>query len=204
LRTGTKVWVEQAELSLAGVKNAETLVFGSYLNILPGEGALCRHFTARSKAPLAEIAARDGLGLILETPRLGSLAIGSPVYYRQLQVGEVAGYEFSPSFRTVQVMVTIERPYIPLIRHGTRFWQVSGTKLSGGIFSGINFSAESLTAILRGGIALATPEKPEAGPAVSAGHRFALHDDPEEQWLQWNPDILHLDQAPAKGVTAAK
>jgi len=81
-----------------------------------------------------------------------------------------------------------------IIRENTRFWQVSGTRIEGGIFSGVTISTESLTAIIRGGIALATPDGERTGPAISAGHLFPLHDQPEKQWLDWSPDVILLEQ----------
>jgi paraquat-inducible protein B len=197
-RQNTRIWVEQAEFNVTGVKNAETLVFGSYLSFLPGDGPAARTLTALAEPPRTEIASRDGLGLVLETGHLGSLGIGSPVYYRQVQVGEVTGYELSPTFRKVRIFVNITGKYLAVIRENSRFWQVSGARIEGGIFSGIKVSAESLTAIMRGGIALATPEGEQTGLPVSAGHRFLLHDQPEQQWLDWNANKVLVEQEPAK------
>lgn len=195
-RADTKVWVEKAEVGLAGVKNAETLVFGPYLNFLPGNGSPAKTFTVLAEPPRAEIAGRDGLWLVLFTKNLGSLSVGSPVYYRQIEVGQVTGYELSPGFQEVQVFVNIANRYKPLIRQNTRFWKVSGTRIEGGIFSGLTFSTESLEALLRGGIALATPG--ETGQQAEAGQRFPLAHEPEKEWLDWSPSLVLLkeEQAP--------
>lgn len=196
-RRNTKIWVEQAEFNLSGIKNGETLIFGSYLNILPGDGSHTQTLTALTEPPMTEIASQDGLGLILEAAQLGSLSIGSPVYYRQLQIGEVIGYDLSPSFRKVRIFINIKAQYMAIIRENTRFWQVSGARIEGGIFSGVTVSAESLTSIIRGGIALATPEGEQTGRAITSGHHFPLFDKPEKQWLDWSPDVILLQQDPA-------
>jgi paraquat-inducible protein B len=197
-RAKTLVWVEQAEINLSGVKNVETLVFGSYLHFLPGTGPASRIFSALSSPPLTEIASREGLGLILEAKHLSSLGSGSPVYYRQVQVGQVTGYQLSPSLQKVQVFVTIYERYKTLIRENTRFWNVSGTKIEGGIFSGLSVSIQSLETIMRGGVALATPENDGSGAAVENGHHFTLHDKAEKTWLDWSPDIIVLEREQAK------
>ncbi len=199
-RSNTKIWVEQAEFNLSGVKNAETLVFGSFLNILPGDGKPIRNLKSLAEPPLTEIAGLGGLGIILEAGHLGSLGIGSPVYYRQLQVGEITGYDLSPSFQKVRIFVNIRPQYVAIIRENSKFWQVSGARIEGGIFSGVTISAESLTAIIRGGIALATPDGDHTGPAISSGHFFPLHDQPEKQWLDWSPDVVLLEQGPKKAL----
>lgn len=191
-RTDTRVWVEKAEVGLSGVKNVETVVFGPYLSFLPGDGAPARIFTVLPEPPRAEIAGREGLGLVLVAKHLGSLSVGSPVYYRQVEVGQVTGYELSPGFGEVYVFLNISHRYKTLIRKNTRFWKVSGTRIEGGIFSGLTFSTESLEALLRGGIALATPG--EAAPQALAGEAFHLFDEPEKEWLDWNPDLVLLKQ----------
>ena len=188
-RADTKVWVEKAEVGLSGVKNAETLVFGPYLNVLPGNGSPARTFTVLAEPPRAEIAGRDGFWLVLFTKNLGSLSVGAPVYYRQIEVGQVTGYQLSPGFQEVQVFVNIANRYKPLIRQNTRFWKVSGTRIEGGIFSGLTFSTESLEALLRGGIALATPGD-RTGQQAEAGERFPLVDNPEKEWLDWSPSLV--------------
>lgn len=193
-RIDTRIWVEKAEVDLSGVRNVETMVFGSYLNVLPGEGAPARIFSVLPKPPRTEIASRDGLGIVLETKHLGSLSVGSPVYYRQLEVGQVTGYELSPTFQKVHVFINIAHPYKAIIRKNTRFWNVSGAKIAGGIFSGLTVSTESLAAFMRGGVALATPDKEEIGPAVPAGQHFPLFESPEKEWLDWNPNIVLLEQ----------
>ena len=43
-------------------------------------------------------------------------------------------------------------------------------------------------ALMKGGIAFATPEDAGAPPACS-GTIFVLHDKPEKEWLAWTPKI---------------
>ena len=44
-----------------------------------------------------------------------------------------------------------------------------------------------MESILEGGIAFATPEKP-ADP-VTAGHRFVLETEENDDWREWRPKI---------------
>jgi paraquat-inducible protein B len=200
LRRHSKIWVEEAELSLAGIKNAETVIFGSYLNLLPGGGEETLRFTALDEPPRAELARGGGLPLVLFADRLGSLDIGSPLYYRQVPIGEVVAYDLAPSMQKVRVHVLVKSRYRWAVRENSRFWQVSGTRIEGGIFSGVTVAAESLTAIIRGGIALATPEE-GSGAVVPPEASFILHDRAEEEWLGWRPDLRpEEEQALREGV----
>ena len=193
-RTETRLWVEEVEINLSRVKNLDTIIFGSFLTFLPGKGEPTRTFMALNSPPHTEIANQAGLGIILVTSHLGSLKLGSPVYYRQVEVGKVTGSQLSPSFDKVYVFVTITSPYIAIIRDNTRFWNVSGAKIEGGIFSGITVSTESLEAIIKGGIALATPNNEQIGAAAKPGQHFSLYEKPEKLWLDWNPNIILLEK----------
>jgi paraquat-inducible protein B len=197
-RSKTRFWVEEMKIDFSGVSNVRSLVFGPFLTFLPGEGSPRRTFMALNSPPYTEIANSTGLGLVLETRHLGSLDTGSPVYYRQVQIGHVTGAELDPSFRKVLVFITIDSRYMAIVRKNTKFWNVSGIKVEGGLFSGLTVSTESFQSILKGGIALATPENEINGGLVQPGDRFTLHDKPEKQWLDWNPDIVLMAEKKKK------
>jgi paraquat-inducible protein B len=75
---------------------------------------------------------------------------------------------------------------------------VSGAQIEGGIFSGLTVSTASLEAVIRGGVALATPDNEKTELAVVSGHHFSLYDKPEKDWLDWNPDITLLESEKAR------
>lgn len=193
-RTGTRVWRVKPEVSLHGVKNLGTVLGSEYLQIVPGAGKPRRTFTALEAPPQNPNPKTGGLFLILESPTLGSLTVGSPIYYRQLQVGEVTGYELSSSFRKVYIFVNIEKQYKPIVRTNSKFWNISGTHIEGGLFSGLTFSTSSLEAIVRGGIAMASPNNEEIGEEAQHGDHFSLYPKVEKEWLDWNPDIVLLER----------
>ncbi len=188
-RESTQIWLEKAEVSLAGIENLNSLLFGPFINILPGTGELKRQFAALPQAPMAPAETSDGLNLILVGKHLGSLKINSPLYYRQVVVGKVIRYDLAADYQNVDILVNIDRPYVPLIRSNTRFWLASGVRVEGGLFSGVSIDVSSLEALLAGGIALATPEISEMGAAVDNNHRFILHDKARQEWLDWQPSI---------------
>ncbi len=193
------IWAEQPKISLGKVEHARALLLGPDLAILPGSGELSDNFLLLTRPPLAELANASGMGIVLETTHLGSISIGSPVYYRQVRIGRVTGYELSSSFQKVQIFVSIKRRFQPLIRTNTRFWNASGIRISGGLFSGIQLTTESLAAIANGGIALATPniDGKEISSPAKPGQHFPLHEKPEEEWLDWQPDIKIFEKEDA-------
>jgi paraquat-inducible protein B len=93
-----------------------------------------------------------GRHFTLVAERKGSLDIGSPVYYRQLEVGRVAAYTMAPDGSSVTFKVFIRDPYPSFVRKNTRFWNASGidVKLDA---QGIQVNTESFVSILVGGLA---------------------------------------------------
>ena len=185
-RTKTQIWLEQAEIGLTKLNNVQSIVFGPSVGFLPGKGSLKTEFEALDEPPVKALV--GGFTVVLQTLRRGSISIGSPVYYRQVQVGEVVGYNLSSTFQHVEIYVNIQDKYKTLVRENTHFWNASGISLDAGLFSGINVYTESFETILAGGIAFATPEK-ETGVQAKTGQRFTLYDEMKESWLGWSPDM---------------
>src|ERR1700678_3579670 len=85
-----------------------------------------------------------GRELQLHAPRAGSLAIGSPVYFRQFQVGRVIDENLLPDGST-RVTVFVDAPYDGFVKPVTRFWNASGIDVTLGA-DGLNVQTESLAA----------------------------------------------------------
>ncbi len=93
LTTDTRFWVERPRVSASRVSGLETLLSGPYIAIDPvTEGKSARRFLGLEEPPLFTTS-EAGKRFLLRSPTLGSLNIGSPVYYRQIQVGQVAGHQ---------------------------------------------------------------------------------------------------------------
>ncbi len=188
LLSGTRFWLVAPKVDITGVSGLETLTGGAYIAIQPGKGAPQRSFTAESAPPAAAKAPKQ-LKILLTADRRGSLKSGSPVYYRQVKVGEVAGAELAKSADYVYITCLIEEKFAPLVRKNTRFWNVSGIGVDFGLFRGGQIKTESLESVLAGGVSFATPDNDKMGETVKNGAVFPLFDKPEEEWLAWRPKI---------------
>ncbi|AWU96438.1 intermembrane transport protein PqiB [Azospirillum ramasamyi] len=175
LREGTRFWVVEPRLSLGGVSGLSTVVSGTYVEMEPGGGAERREFYALDEPPVVR-ADTPGRSFTLKAEQLGSLAQGSPVYFRGVQVGEVMGYNLSPQDRTVSVSIFVRAPYEGLVREGSRFWRSSGIQFTAGA-EGLKFQMESLRALALGGVVLETPPDPEAGVQAKDWSTFTLYED---------------------------
>ena len=165
LRKNTVFWLVSPQISLAGVTGLETLVSGNYIAMHPGDGKEEHKFVALiDPPPLAD--ALPGLHLKLNSDKLGSLSEGSPVYYRQIQVGTVTGYSLDSSDQSITIKLHIEPDYAQLVNSETRFWNASGFSVSADL-SGVKIDVESLLSVAVGGIAFDTPPQAKNVTALS-------------------------------------
>ncbi|MGE8336655.1 MULTISPECIES: intermembrane transport protein PqiB [Pseudomonas] len=175
LRTSTRFWLVKPSVTLAGITGLETLVSGNYVAISPGEGEPVRKFKALAQEPpLSD--AQPGLHLTIKADRLGSLNRGSPVFYKQIKVGQIKSYVLSEDQSTVELKVFIEPTYAKLVRKHTRFWNASGISIDANL-SGVKIRSESLASIVAGGIAFATPENRKESPPTDPSLPFRLYED---------------------------
>lgn len=186
-RQGSRFWMVNSEASLSGVKNLSTLVTGAYINVSLGKGSAVKYFTGEESEPLL---AQDqsGLPLILLAHNAGSTDISSPVYHRQIQIGQVISKRLSYNAAGVEITINIYPEYSHLIRENSIFWPASGFNLDIGI-TGAALKANSLTSLIKGGISMSTPDNQALQPMSDAFSRFRLKDEMQEEWLNWTLSI---------------
>jgi paraquat-inducible protein B len=170
----TRFWVVRPRIGLAGVSGLGTLFSGAYIGVDAGTIDEPReHFTGLEAPPFV-LRGEPGRTFVLSAQDLGSLDIGSPVYYRRTPVGRVAGYTLDPMRDTLAVQIVVEPPYDRLVSAHTRFWVASGIDLSL-TASGFTLDSQSIVSILVGGVAFANPPDEAASAALAAdGQRFDL------------------------------
>lgn len=171
----TRYWVVRPRFDTSGVSGLGTVLSGAYIGADPGvEEDHATDFVGLESPP---IVTRDASGrqFTLHADDIGSLDVGSPVYYRRVKVGQVAAYELDPDGRAVTLRVFVNAPYDKLVGRNTRFWHASGldVQLNSG---GVTLRTQSLATILLGGIAFLSPDD-GAGPLAAENTEFALADD---------------------------
>lgn len=185
LRRDSWLWLESFGIDAAGVHNARAAVTGPTLQLLPGsETQTADRFVLALDAPPPTFG-KAGLRVVLEAGR-SSLSVGSELHYRQIPIGQVESYRLADDGSYVDVVCFIAPQYAHLVRTNTRFYNASAIGMEVNL-GGLKVKTESLDTMLRGGIGMAVPEPP--GLEVRDRHRFILHDEAQEEWLQWRPKL---------------
>src|SRR6516165_6658017 len=176
---GTIFWVVKPRLFAGSLSGIETLLSGSYIGMLPAAkaGKSQRDFVGREDPPV--IAAHvPGHTFLLKSKRIGAVSVGSPIFFRDLNVGEVLGWDIADMAESVTIHAFVRAPYDGYVHDQTRFWNASGVSIKlGG--AGIEVQMESLKALLLGGVAFETPAGAIHTAETPEDHVFPLFSDRE-------------------------
>lgn len=148
----TRFWVVRPRVTGGDITGLGTLVSGAYISVDVGHSSVKRRAFTGLEVPPIVTAGLSGREFVLHADDIGSLTIGSTVFYRHIPAGEVVAYELDPGGASVTIKVFIYFPYDRYVTASTRFWQASGIDMSLGS-EGVQLRMESLSAILEGGVA---------------------------------------------------
>ena len=196
-----KFWVVRPRLSGANISGLETLISGGYIEMDPGPtGGKEKESFVGLENPPGVRSDQPGTTFVVETSRIGSLGSGSPVFYRDIVVGEVLDYNLPEGNGPITVNLFVRAPYDKWIRTSTRFWNASGLRIQlGG--QGLHVELESLQAIISGGVAFGTQEDGRSAPVAAANARFPLYPDEEAAnasgYKQRIPFVLYFQSSTA-------
>jgi paraquat-inducible protein B len=177
LTSTTTFWVVKPRLFAGNLSGLGTLLSGAFVGMLPGEtaGKPQQEFVGREDPPVLETNV-PGHAFLLKASRVGSISIGSPVFFRDLDVGTVLGWDIADMARSVTIHAFVRAPYDTYVHDETRFWDASGFSLKLGA-TGVDIQVESLRAMLLGGIAFETPDSAVNAVVSSESHVFPLFKD---------------------------
>jgi paraquat-inducible protein B len=149
------------------------LLSGSFVGMDAGASRKTREAFTGLETPPVIASDVPGREFVLKSQDMGSLAAGTPVFYRRLQVGQITSFSLDPDGRSVTLHAFINAPYDRFVRPDTRFWHASGVDLALDT-NGVRVNTQSLVSILVGGVAFDTPDQSLGQPPAAAETPFAL------------------------------
>ena len=170
----TQFWVVRPRISGANVTGLGTLISGAYIGVEIGSSDRTKRDFVVLDVPPVVTGGAPGRFFVLKTTNLGSLDIGTPVFFRRLQVGEVASYALDKDGRQFTLKIFLKAPYDQYVNPNTRFWQASGIDMQLSA-NGLSVQTQSLLSVLIGGIAFETPATGAVLPAADENSVFPLY-----------------------------
>ena len=175
-REDSQFWVVRPRIGAGGVSGIDTLLSGDYIGADIGQSnSRAKHFKGLENPPPITYG-EPGKRFNLHASDLGSLDIGSPVYYRKIPVGQVVAYALDADGKGVNIEVFIHAPNDAYVTENTRFWNASGIDVNVGA-NGFAVKTESLSTLLVGGIAFRAPEYSPNDVAAAEERTYDLFED---------------------------
>ena len=183
----TRFWVVRPRFAGGNISGLGTLVSGAYISVDVGRSSAERRDFDGLEVPPIVTADLPGREFVLHAEDIGSLSVGSTVFYRHISVGQVVAYTLDPGGASVTIKVFVYQPYDRYVTADTRFWQASGFDMSVNS-EGVKLRTESLASILEGGVAFQALPGTTATPAP-VDTQFTLFTDQERALRQADTEV---------------
>ena len=169
----SRFWVVRPRLAGARISGLATLLSGAYIGVDAGHSTQRQTSFAGLDDPPVVALDVPGRRFTLHAADIGSLDVGSPVYFRRILVGHIESFELDRDGRRITLHVWVDSPYDGFVTADTRFWHASGVDINMDA-NGFRIETQSLATVLMGGIAFESPEGTENVAPAKAGAEFAL------------------------------
>ncbi|MDR6475561.1 paraquat-inducible protein B [Burkholderia sp. OAS925] len=172
----TRFWVVRPRIGASGVTGIGTLLSGAYIGVDAGRSKEARSEFVGLEAPPPVTGDQKGRRFTLHGDSLGSIDIGSPIFYRRVQVGQVYGLSLDKDGTGVTMQVFVAAPYDQYVGTNSRWWHASGVNVRLDS-NGFVVNTQSLTSILIGGLSFRAPPGQTPGPQAADYSSFHLASD---------------------------
>ena len=187
----TRFWVVRPRVAASGVTGLGTLLSGAYIGVDAGKSAEDESHFVGLESPPAVTGDQKGHQFTLRGESLGSIDIGSPIYYRRVQVVQVAGFSLDKDGTGVTMQVFVNAPYDQYIGTNTRWWHASGVDLRLDA-NGFKLNTQSLATVVLGGLAFQTPPNQQPGPQAPNYMTFRLGADETDAMRDPDGQPVHV------------
>lgn len=173
---GAQFWVVRPRIGAGGITGVDTLLSGNFIGADAGQSTKPAKVFTGLESPPPITYGEKGKRFTLHAKDLGSLDIGSSIYYRKIPVGQVISYALQPDGKGVDIGIFIQAPNDAFVTRNTRFWNASGIDVDLGA-NGLKVNTESLSSILVGGLVFGEPESAGQAEPAQDKQAFELYAD---------------------------
>jgi len=172
----SRFWVVRPRIGASGVSGLGTLLSGAYIGVDGGRSTETQTQFVGLESPPAVTVDQKGRQFTLRGESLGSIDIGSPVFYRRVQVGQVTGFSLDKDGTGVTLQVFVSAPFDQYVGTNSRWWHASGVDVRLDS-SGFKLNTQSLATVILGGIAFQAPPGQSSGTTAQNNTTFRLGSD---------------------------
>ncbi len=164
INSSSQFWLIGAKPNLSDISSFKAAVAGLAIGVASGTGGTPqRRFIGLSEPPIILPGTR-GTAHVLSSPTLGTVRVGSPIYFRGQEIGRVSTARFEAP-NAFKIDIFIFAPYDRLIRSKAAFWISSPVQVAL-TDQGASANLTHVGALFNGAIELEVPESPTVAEAV--------------------------------------
>jgi paraquat-inducible protein B len=184
---GSKIYLEGMKFSMEKVKNISSAILGDKLFLVPSNNKIFkRSFELDSVNPI-DTKYKDGLRVKLIYNNSKNLSVGTPLYYKFIEIGKIESISLNHRTKDVELLVFIEDEYKEYIKNNSRFYKTKLVDIDLGLF-GSKIDIGTVKSLLKGGVSVTSPKEFESKAINFA--QYELHDDLEESTNHTHEDNL--------------
>jgi len=173
LNKDTKFWIVKPELGLSGVRGLDTLISGTYIGVYAKKGDDFKdEFIGTDQSFLYNI---DGgeYYMLRTSVGISSMRQGTPVYFKNIKVGQVKYVVLDNDEIFVDVIVFITKEYTDFVHRDSKFWVRSTVDMT--LKNGsLDINVAPVTDLLNGAIEFSSPGM-EGNKTIPDNFSFILY-----------------------------
>jgi len=149
LNSNAKFWIVKPEVGMSGVSGLDTLISGTYINMHSEKGEKIQKIFNGLKEGYRQ--AEEGKYFQLVAPSGYNIKEGTPIFLKNIQVGQVEHINISLDGQSVEFAVFIKSLYVPYVHRSSKFWVTSAVDVS--FASGrLDVNMAPVASLVQGGI----------------------------------------------------
>src|ERR1700754_1972275 len=172
----TRFWVVRPRGGIGGVSGVDTLFSGAFIGAETGDSQDEEDEFKGLETPPPVLHGQPGKRFTLHSGDLGSLDVGSPVYFRRVQVGHVVSHALDENGKGVSLQIFVDAPNDKYVSKSSRFWNASGVDVSLGA-DGLKLNTQPLATVLACGVAFQSPNGPHDDTPAEENANYDLFND---------------------------
>ena len=116
-----KFWIVKPEVGLSGISGLDTLISGTYIDVFSEVGGvhLKEKFIGLTQ-PYRDSMKGEYFQLVSSSTE--NVSIGMPIFYKNINVGQVEYINLGLDNKSVDIIVFINKQYVPYVHDDSKFW----------------------------------------------------------------------------------
>ena len=149
LNDNAKFWIVKPEVGIGGVSGLDTILSGTYIKMMSQKKKMKKREFLGLEQPFRLL--DEGDYYHLNALSSHDLKKGTPVFFKSMKAGYVAYVTIALDGQSVDVIIFIDKSYIPYIHTDSKFWVQSSLSID--YLNGqLDFNVAPLSNIVSGGI----------------------------------------------------